>query len=316
MMNGMERPLAWSLILALASAAAAGEGRESVPKANQPAVTETGIIERVIVADLPPSRLTGCDILFRAEPGGPKWLSVGNRTRVVRDNPDAAGPMATPASWRDLRAGQTVRVTHDGAPLESYPPRGRAFEVVIETVVAAEPSGHGPAARRERLDLKEAPLADALAALEAKFGIRYTALDEALDGAAPVTLEGEFTLQEALAEIARQAGVSATTGTDGVVSIGLAKPPEPAPGGPVTPERAAAVLQQHYDRIRAIPGVHGTGSGYPGHYAPGHERELGIQIDVPDEDAAARVRAAIENPLDGVPVHIRVMPMRRPMNEK
>lgn len=74
----------------------------------------------------------------------------------------------------------------------------------------------GPAAE---IDVKEASLADAMDLLKGKFGLRWVAKEEVLAGARPVTLQGPFTRDAALAEIARQAGVAIRTGEDGVASV-------------------------------------------------------------------------------------------------
>lgn len=84
---------------------------------------------------------------------------------------------------------------------------------------AGEAPGAAPGAPGAALSLRAAPLRDALDALKEKLGLRYVAPDDVLRSAKPVTLEGEFAREEALAEIARQAGVSVSTGADGVVAV-------------------------------------------------------------------------------------------------
>lgn len=94
----------------------------------------------------------------------------------------------------------------------------------IAAPAAGPPPVPAPGARA-RLSLRGVPLADALDALKATLGLAYAAQDAALAAAKPVTLEGEFTLEEALAETARQAGVSIERGRDGIAVI------RPAPEG-------------------------------------------------------------------------------------
>lgn len=103
-----------------------------------------------------------------------------------------------------------------------------SFPVLARSRVDAQEPGGKPAPATARLDIKEATLREALSKLEEAFGLRYTALDGVLDGAKPVTLAGEFTREEALVQVARQAGVRAVIGEDGVASIG--RPQTPSPG--------------------------------------------------------------------------------------
>lgn len=81
---------------------------------------------------------------------------------------------------------------------------------------------------------------------------------------------------------------------------------EPPPGPGESGDRAKAaseVLSRHAAEIEAIPGVVGHGVGLVGDPAEGR---VGIGILALDDAAAARIRQAIPDPLDGIPVEVKV----------
>lgn len=210
-------------VLAAGGAAGASEVAREVPQS----LACEGRIERVDAAAPGDAAAQAGRIVLIAEkanlhlrPGDRIVLSVPQGIRIV-------APRGAPAlGFRDLRPGMRVRTVGPPGIAKSLPPQGSVRAVEILGEADAPPA----AARRARLDLRAAPLGDALEALKAKLGLRYVAPDDVLKGAKPVTLEGELTLEEALAEIAKQAGVSITTGADGVAAVAAA-PAAPAGGG-------------------------------------------------------------------------------------
>lgn len=164
-----------------------------------------------------------------AVPPGIEFVVLAGTPVLFEANPNTRPGPRPPGSFEDLREGMAVRVVYNGSVRRNIPPQGTAIRIVIRWNQPAAAAGPKAA-----LDLSGAPLAGALEALEGKFGIEYLAKEEILAAAKPVTLEGEFTLEAAIEEIARQAGVSIRRGRDGVWTVGAAGA-DAAGAGPARP---------------------------------------------------------------------------------